>query len=520
MKIITDFIYLVVFFVATLMLGTPISAMAVKCPLPVNGAYLFKGSSSVYFVTKNCTKQVFSGPTSFLQYFNSWKKIKNVSKTLVNKIAKDINYIIYPRKINPPAITPKPVYIPTPTNTSSTPATSPIVQQPVNSLPSVPIQPTPSVTETLSYPSQFTLPNRIIKVGDWTLTITPTIAYKDSQISFVLTTDNVKRGNVTTSTLSLSQMPVNGMGKTENLQFYNDGTHGDQLSNDRYFTASTQASEWYRSVLVGTLNINYRDGSQETFNLIGEVFSVLDVPASDIVIYSTPHITALVQNSYKDIGRAYAHSAELCYSGLKNQIGDFNFPLGSAYYIFYQSSSYLETGGPLNTVKGSEQFLAFPASPTSPEWNSCNPITSHELTHTIFDRVPKVVWADEGLAEYTAQAISGDKIVCEASGWRKNASDSLHSFVNINQDAWQVSQDSYMTGVCVYRYIEDTYGQQAIQKIYTAMKNYSSYEHLPTGFYCGRNFNFYQNVLVNSTNQNILNILQQRFGIKSSQMQC
>lgn len=73
-----------------------VSAMTIKCALPINGAYQYKGATPVFFVTKNCTKQIFSGPTAFLQRFSSWKKIKTVSKTTINKIPKDKNYIIYP----------------------------------------------------------------------------------------------------------------------------------------------------------------------------------------------------------------------------------------------------------------------------------------------------------------------------------------------------------------------------------------------------------------------------------------
>lgn len=73
----------------------PASAMTIKCVLPTNAAYQYKGDSTVYFVTKNCTKQIFSGPTAFLQRIGSWKKIKIVSKTAISKIAKDKNYIIY-----------------------------------------------------------------------------------------------------------------------------------------------------------------------------------------------------------------------------------------------------------------------------------------------------------------------------------------------------------------------------------------------------------------------------------------
>lgn len=398
---------------------------------------------------------------------------------------------------------------------------NPPVSQPIPAPTPPPSQLKPSITETLNYPSQFTLPNRSVMANDWNLTITPTIAYKDSQINFILTTESTKRGNVINATLSISQMPINGAGNTETLLFYNDATHGDQLSNDRYFTASTPARNWHQSVLLGTLNIDYRDETQETFNLIGEAFSALDSLADDISIYSSSHVSSLVQNNYKNIGQAFTHQAELCYSDLKNQIGDFYFPLdGRAYYIFYPSTAYLETGGPINIVRGSEQFLTSPAKPIDPEWNSCSPITSHELIHTIFYRVPKPVWADEGLAEYTSQAISGEKIICESNGWRKNSNDSLHTFINVNQDSWKTSQDSFMTSVCIYRYIEDNYGQQAIKKIYEAMKYRSSYENLIAGYHCGRNFNFYQDVLINATNQNFLNILQQHFGIKNILMQC
>src|SRR3989339_465869 len=95
------------------------SAATTKCPLAKNVAYQHKGGVAVFFVTKNCTKQVFSGPTSLLQRIGSWKKVKTVRKILINKISKDKNYTIYP--IN--KIRPSPVNTP-PTQTIQ-PQTSP-----------------------------------------------------------------------------------------------------------------------------------------------------------------------------------------------------------------------------------------------------------------------------------------------------------------------------------------------------------------------------------------------------------
>lgn len=94
-------LFLTIFIAFCLLFGfQQVNAMTIKCALPINGAYQYKGATSVFFVTKNCTKQIFSGPTAYLQRFASWKKIKMVSKTAINKIFKDRNYIIYPLSKN------------------------------------------------------------------------------------------------------------------------------------------------------------------------------------------------------------------------------------------------------------------------------------------------------------------------------------------------------------------------------------------------------------------------------------
>jgi len=75
-----------------------VSAKTIKCPLVVNSVYKSAGSPTVYFITKNCTKQTFSGPSAFLERFKTWKKVKSTTKTKLSKIAKDKQYILYSKK--------------------------------------------------------------------------------------------------------------------------------------------------------------------------------------------------------------------------------------------------------------------------------------------------------------------------------------------------------------------------------------------------------------------------------------
>lgn len=99
----------------------PVNTLAAACPLPINKAYQYKGNATIFFITKNCTKQVFTGPTAFLEKFSSWKNLKLTNKAAINKISNDKNYLISAKKKNntTPAST-----IPTDTNTTllTTPA--------------------------------------------------------------------------------------------------------------------------------------------------------------------------------------------------------------------------------------------------------------------------------------------------------------------------------------------------------------------------------------------------------------
>ena len=70
------------------------SLAATSCPLKIGSAYKLPSVNSVFYITKQCTKQVFSGPTAYFRYFSSWNGIRATSKKIMDKIPKDINYTI------------------------------------------------------------------------------------------------------------------------------------------------------------------------------------------------------------------------------------------------------------------------------------------------------------------------------------------------------------------------------------------------------------------------------------------
>lgn len=65
-----------------------------KCLLTTGKSYKYKGGSIVYYITPKCTKQIVSGPDTFLFYFKSWQALRITTKNILNKIPNDKNKIL------------------------------------------------------------------------------------------------------------------------------------------------------------------------------------------------------------------------------------------------------------------------------------------------------------------------------------------------------------------------------------------------------------------------------------------
>lgn len=81
-KIVKDTIELV---------GVPLpqEEQPVSCPLMPKFAYKSLLSSSVYYVTKDCTKRAFVSPTMFFSYFRGWNEVRLTNDTLLRTIPND-----------------------------------------------------------------------------------------------------------------------------------------------------------------------------------------------------------------------------------------------------------------------------------------------------------------------------------------------------------------------------------------------------------------------------------------------
>lgn len=112
---------LAMFFISicTVFLAPITQAANDECPLKTKTAYSLPGVNNVYYITPECTRQVFSGPTAYFRYFPSWAGIRSTNSKILNKIPQDKQYVI-PASPNS-----------TVENASSTPVSAPVPVCPI-----------------------------------------------------------------------------------------------------------------------------------------------------------------------------------------------------------------------------------------------------------------------------------------------------------------------------------------------------------------------------------------------------
>ncbi|MFB6226045.1 MAG: DsbA family protein [Candidatus Paceibacteria bacterium] len=86
--------YKVLIFIFVLALFTPTLTDANKnsgqaCSLETRTAVKAKGSDSVYYITKDCTKRAFENSKVFFSYFRSWSEVREVPVYKLNSVKKD-----------------------------------------------------------------------------------------------------------------------------------------------------------------------------------------------------------------------------------------------------------------------------------------------------------------------------------------------------------------------------------------------------------------------------------------------
>lgn len=371
-----------------------------------------------------------------------------------------------------------------------------------------------SFREAVSY----VFPPKVYRIRDWEVTMTPDLAFKGQQVRIVVTTsDFTKRGNIVELTGNLTQLnqKVAGIGRTQDIIFRNDGMGGDEHGNDAWFTAQVATDDWYDLVALTSFTANLNTGALEVVTPSNMTFMVFDMTSAQAVIFEADHGVGVTSVDRRNAAQAFAQGVDLCYAPLTVQMGSVQFRNGKAYYVFETGTAYIENGGLINRIKASDQFYAN-VNPTAPEFSVCNPITAHELTHSVFPDVPKPIWAEEGLAEFTSRKSLNIDFRCNQTSW-VDASGLEHPFVSLSHTNWRSDPDHYSTAVCVYEYIENTYGRASISNIYESLRREAGNEY---GASCTSFNRFYNEVLVQNTNVGLLDVLQSRFGIPSSEIQC
>lgn len=366
--------------------------------------------------------------------------------------------------------------------------------------------------------SAYAFPPKMYRVRDWEITMTPDLVFKGQQMKIVLTTsDFVKRGNIVELIGNITQLnqKIAGIGRTEDIVFRNDGTSGDEHANDAWFTAQIPTDNWYDLVALTSFTARLRNGTEEVVVPSNVSFMVFDLMQEQAVIFEADHGVGVASADRHNAAQVFAQGVDLCYAPLVNQMASVQFRNEKAYYSFEGGSAYIEYGGLMNRVKATDQIYAS-INPAASEWSVCNQITVHELTHSIFVDVPKPVWADEGLAEFTARRALNVDFQCTPTSW-VDASGLEHPFVPLSQTSWRADIDHYSTAVCAYAYIEDTYGRTAISNIYQSLREKAGNENVAS---CASFHRFYTDVLVRNTGVVLLDVLSSRFGIPLSEIEC
>lgn len=364
----------------------------------------------------------------------------------------------------------------------------------------------------------YTFPSKVYRVGLWEINITPDLVFKGQPLRIIVTTsDFEKRGRITALTGTLVQLNVNpatGLGRADDIVFRNDGTMGDEHGNDAWFTATVPSESWYDLVFLNQLTVRYQDGTVEEVRPDQATFMIYRMASNAASVFESDHGVGVAPAEYSSAAQAYAQGVDLCYPSLVAQTGATTWRNGKAFYDFQVRAGYLEQGGLMNKVFFSDiDYRAI--NPSAPEWSSCNTITAHELTHSFFPDVAKPLWAEEGLAEYTARKALDLSLDCRADGWYEDGI--RYAYTPLSSVT--ISRDYYMTSACVYRYIEDTYGASAIQTIYASLRNAQA-NGLSSA--CGGNKRqaFVSQVLVGNTGSSLPTQLQSRFGISSEDFNC
>lgn len=392
------------------------------------------------------------------------------------------------------------------------PTIPPIVPQP------------PSGAGSFREAAAFAFPQKIYQIDDWQIKYVSNLGFKDQRIRvMIMTSDATKRESMVGLKANFAQYeqnPLTGLGRTEDIPFYDDGTHGDQLANDAWHTAEIPLENWYGVVALNNIQLDLSGGGQRRFpateSFSGVTLVAFDLKSDEATIFESDHGVAVFPKAYAKSAQAYAQGVDRCYPGLVSQFGDVSFRNEKAYYALRIQPGYLENGGFINKISAPSEHFQHD-DPAAPENNSCNPITSHELTHSLVPDTRKPAIIEEGFAEYTSKKIAGTPFFCEATGWRQSAGGLLQPYESSPYKNGAGNLNGYMTGVCIFKYIEDSYGKDAVQNIYRSMRQAKSYQ---ANSFCTPTYQFYRDIVYKNTSLNMRQVLHDRFMLPYSDLDC
>lgn len=129
---------------------------------------------------------------------------------------------------------------------------------------------------------------------------------------------------------------------------------------------------------------------------------------------------------------------------------------------------------------------------------------------------------NEGLAEYLKYKINDDEaVICEEDGFKYSYQpEKLYSYYNFSSEDYDGDPiDIYNTGLCMWDYVEKTYGHEAFKAILKKLDQYrnlvgqeKSYEH-PIYGNLSYTYNILDDFIVPFTSDDIYKIFEERFGI-------
>ncbi|HBV57770.1 MAG TPA: hypothetical protein DEB73_00645 [Candidatus Magasanikbacteria bacterium] len=509
-------IFLLLFFSALVLFLTinVVFAVSKKCLLTPNKPYKYKSNAAVYLVTSQCTKQAFSNPTVYFEYFKSWKQVKVTTKKILAKIPDDKNWFVQSK--------------------------NKIIIEPSN--PSKEIIPALSgcAYNKPSCAKDYFCKNNICEKKEGCLYSNPICeaGYNciDNQCkwAFIGCQWNNPTCNINFQCINNKCVSASQQTNQQGCAYYNPACQGGHLCVSNLCTLKSQSTP-ADYIWEGPTDNCGNGICEEGKNLSCPIDC--DPPNVYSSISEGPFIVK-VPKGFEELGSAYLEDLKNCVPLLKNflgitpllynkiflrmSIGDVTSGSSNGRGIFYQKTIENAQSDLQELHNNNKDGFFYKSSATY-----C--ANTHELTHifTSSSLLPIPPMLFEGIAEYAqknVQSGSKDYLECKDNGiyrqdlWGDNKY-KIFPYIPLggNRNFLDDAQGSiwYGSGMCFWEYINTKYGHEKFKEVIQLYRKVTDLSNQPISKLQVRRFLF-DKVLIPVLGNQIEDEIKQRFGFDDS----